>query len=161
MWYGQKSIFDPGRENPWQDFVFLFIELLYAFAEEHGISEKEAAQRLAEANKRRLIRHGGRLVFNEPYFEAKWHAVQMLDMDLALKLFDDFDVGVILKFVYYAYNFTRRGEMPPYEPFAELEAYEDFEALPVDPYWEDWYYNKIIRPLHFPNLDDHDATQTK
>jgi hypothetical protein len=147
MWYGEKSIFDPGSVYTWRDFVFLFIELIYAFGEEHGVSEKEASKRLFEAYQRWLTWHGGRPTFSSPCYEAKWYAIQMLGEELAEKLFDYFDVGVILSFVEYAYTFARRGAMPPYKPFARLEAYEDFEALPVDPWWEERYYNN--KPLPF------------
>jgi hypothetical protein len=147
MWYGQKSIFDPGSEYSWRDFVYLFVQLVYAFGEEHGVSEKEAAKRLYEANMRWLKWHGLRPTFSSPYYEAMWHAIQMLGEELAEKLFDDFDVGAILSFVEYAYTFARRGEMPPYKPFARLTAYENFETLPVDPWWEERYYND--EPLPF------------
>jgi hypothetical protein len=141
MWHGQKSIFDPESEYSWRDFVFLFIELTYAFGEEHGVSEKEAAMRLFEANQRWLKWHGMRPTFASPYFGAKWHAIQMLGEELAEKMFDDFDVGVILSFIEYAYSRASNGELPPYKPFARMKAYENFEALPVAPELERRYYN--------------------
>jgi len=152
MWYGQKSIFDLrygyDEGSPfWRDFVFLFIEMAYLFGEEHGVDQKEAAKRVIEANKKWLIWHGGRPTFSEPYYEAKWYAIQMLEAELAEKLFDDFDVGVILSFAGYAYGFARTGKLPPYKPFARLEALEYYEALPVDPGLEDRYYND--EPLPF------------
>jgi hypothetical protein len=70
-----------------------------------------------------------------------------LGSEIAQKLFDDLDVGVILSLAGYAYGFARRGKMPPYKPFARLEALEYYEALPVDPGLEDRYYND--EPLPF------------
>ena len=147
MWHGKKSIFDPSSEFSWRDFVSLFLELTYAFGEEHGVSEKEAAKRLIEANRTWLTWHGGEPTFSEPYYEAKWRAIQMLGGELAEKLFDDFDVGVILSFVEYAYIFASKGKMPPYGPFARLEAYENFEALLVAPELEYRYYNHVPLPF--------------
>jgi hypothetical protein len=147
MWHGQKSIFDPSSEYSWRDFVRLFVGLTYDFGEEHGVSEKEAAMRLVDAIGKWLTWHGQRPTFSSPYFEAKWHAIQMLGEELAEKMFDDFDIGVILSFVEYAYTFASKGQMPPYKPFARMEAYENFEALPVDPWWEDRYYKD--EPLPF------------
>jgi hypothetical protein len=152
MWFGQKSIFDIRKGHDadsyfWRDFVSLFTDLIYYFGEAHGVEPREAAKRLAEATRKWITWHGMRLTFSEPYYEAKWHAIQMLGEELAEKLFDDFDVGVILSFVDYAYVRASKGEMPPYEPFARLKAYENFEALPVDPYWENVYYND--EPLPF------------
>jgi hypothetical protein len=152
MWYGQKSIFDlskgcgPGSDF-WREFVFLFGEVTKFFGQEHGLTEKEMNKHLQEAHRVWVMWHGIDPVFSSPYFEAKWYAIRRLGEELAEKLFDDFDVGVILSFVEYAHTFASKGKKPPYDPFARLEAYEDFEALPVDPWWEDWYYND--EPLPF------------
>lgn len=74
-------------------------------------------------------------------------AIQMLGAELAEKLFDDFDVGVILSFVGYAYTFASKGRYPPYSSFARLRPLEYYESLPVDPGLEDRYYND--KPLPF------------
>jgi len=152
LWYGQKSIFDLkygyDEGSPfWRDFVFDFINMTYLFGETHGVDPKEAAKRLIEANRKWLIWHGGRPTFSEPYYEAKWHAIQMLGDELAEKLFDDFDVGVILSFVGYTYTFASKKKLPPYGSFARLKPLEYYEALPVDPSLEDRYYND--EPLPF------------
>jgi hypothetical protein len=65
----------------------------------------------------------------------------MLGDELAEKLFDDFDVDVILSFVGYAYTFASKGKYPPYGSFARLRPLEYYESLPVDPGLEDRYYN--------------------
>jgi hypothetical protein len=152
LWYGQKSIFDLqngyDKDSPfWREFVFLFTDMTYLFGEEHGVDPKEAAQRLIEANKKWLIWHGGRPTFSEPYYEAKWRTIQMLGAELAEKLFDDFDVGVILSFAGYTHTFASKGKQPPYGSFARLQPLEYYEALPVDPGLEDRYYND--EPLPF------------
>jgi hypothetical protein len=152
MWYGQKSIFDlrygyDEGSSFWRDFVSLFTDMIYLFGEEHGVAPKEAAKKLIEANRKWLIWHSGRPTFSEPYYEAKWHAIQMLGTELAEKLFDDFDVGVILSFVGYAYTFASKGKLPPYGSFARLQPLEYYEALPVAPWLEDRYYND--EPLPF------------
>jgi hypothetical protein len=152
MWYGQKSIFELqygyDEDSPfWRDFVRLFTEMIYHFGEAHGVAPKDAAQRFIEANKKWLIWHGGRPTFTEPYYEAKWRAIQMLGAELAGKLFDDFDVGVILSFADYTYTFVSKGKHPPYGSFARLQPLEYYEALPVDPGLEDRYYND--EPLPF------------
>ncbi len=150
MWYGQKSIFDFSRGIDsfcWRDFVFLFDEMAVHFGKEHGLAEKEMDKRLREAVRRWVIWHGMGIIFSEPYYEAKWRAIHRLGDDLAEKLFDDFDVGVILSFAGRAYSYLRRGERPPYGSFARLQPLEYYEALPVDPWLEDRYYND--EPLPF------------
>jgi hypothetical protein len=152
LWYGQKSIFDLrygyDEGSPfWRDFVFLFGEMVELFGKEHGLSEKEMNKRLWEAIRKWVAWHGIDLVFSEPYFEAKWRAKHRLGDELAEKLFDDFDVGVILSFADYIYTFASKGKLPPYRPFARLQPLEYYEALPVDPGLEDKYYND--EPLPF------------
>jgi hypothetical protein len=152
MWYGQKSIFDLryGYDEYslfWHDFVSHFTDMVYLFGEVHGVDPKKAAKRLTEANEKWSIWHGGRPTFSEPYYEAKWRAIQMLGSELAEKLFDDFDVGVILSLVCYAYGLARRGEKPPYKPFARLQPLEYYEALPVDPALEERYYSDEDLPF--------------
>jgi hypothetical protein len=150
MWYGQKSIFDfqRGIESIcWRDFVFHFDEMAVHFGKEHGLTEKEMDKRLREAVRRWVIWHGIDIVFSEPYYEAKWRAIHRLGDELAEKLFDDFDVGVILSFAGRAYSYLCRGERSPYGSFARLQPLEYYEALPVDPWLEDRYYND--EPLPF------------
>jgi len=152
MWYGQKSIFDLqygyDEGSPfWREFVYLFGEMVKLFGKEHGLTEKEMANRLWEAIRSWVIYHGINIVFSQPYFEAKWKAMRMLGMELSQKLFDDFDVGVILSLSGYAYVFARRGKRPPFAAFARLDPLEYYEALPVDPGLEDGYYND--EPLPF------------
>jgi hypothetical protein len=152
MWYGQKSIFDlrygygPGSQF-WRDFVFLFDRMVVFFGEEQNLDVSDMDKRLREAIRGWRIWHGMDPVFSQPYFEGKWRAIQRLGGELVQKLFDDFDVGVILSLAGYAYCFARKGKMPPYKPFARLEALEYYEALPVDPGLEDRYYND--EPLPF------------
>jgi len=152
LWYGQKSIFDLrygyGPDSPfWRDFVFLFDQMVVLFGEKNYLVAWGMDDRLREAIRGWQIWHGMEPVFSQPYFEAKWRAIQRLGSELSQKLFDDFDVGVILSLAGYAYGFARRGKMPPYKPFARLETLEYYEALPVDPGLEDRYYND--EPLPF------------
>jgi hypothetical protein len=152
LWYGQKSIFDLqhgyGPDSPfWRDFVFLFDQMVVLFGEKNYLVAWGMDDRLREAIRGWQIWHGMEPVFSQPYFEAKWRALQRLGSELAQKLFDDFDVGVILSLAGYAYGFARRGKMPPYKPFARLETLEYYEALSVDPGLEDRYYND--EPLPF------------
>jgi hypothetical protein len=91
--------------------------------------------------------HGMEPVFSQPYFEAKWRALQRLGSELAQKLFDDFDVEVILSFAGYAYGLSRRGQKPPFDFPVRFNPLEYFEALPVDPVLEDRYYNSKSLPF--------------
>jgi len=152
MWYGQKSLFDlrygHGPDSPfWRDFVFLFDEMVVLFGEENYLVAWGMDDRLREAIRGWQIWHGMEPVFSQPYFEAKWRAIQRLGSELAQKLFDDFDVGVILSFASYTYTFASKGKQPPYGSFARLQPLEYYEALPVDPGLEDRYYND--EPLPF------------
>jgi hypothetical protein len=152
MWYGQKSVFDLrygyGPDSSfWRDFVFLFDQMTVLFGEEHHLAAWGMDDRLHEAIRLWRMWHGIDLVFSLPGFEAKWRAVERLGGDLAKKLFDDFDVGVILSLADRAYVFARKGQLPPYKPFARLEALEYYQALPVDAGLEDKYYND--EPLPF------------
>jgi hypothetical protein len=152
MWYGQKSIFDLrygyGPDSSfWRYFVFLFDQMVGLFGEKNYLVARGMDERLHEAIRGWQMWHGMEPVFSEPYFEAKWRGIQRLGSELAQKLFDDFDVGVILSLAAYAYGLARRGKMPPYKPFARLQPLEYYEALPVDPGLEDRYYND--EPLPF------------
>jgi len=152
MWYGQKSIFDLrygyGSASPfWRDFVSLFDQMVVLFGEKHHYAAWGMDDRLGEAIRLWRMWHGIDLVFSMPTFEAKWRAVKRLDGRLAKKLFGDVAVEQILEFAGYAYAFARKGKMPPYKPFATMEALEYYEALPVDPELEDRYYND--EPLPF------------
>jgi hypothetical protein len=152
MWYGQKSIFDLkygyDEESPfWRDFVSLFDQMVVFFGEKNHLVGWGMDDRLHEAIRKWRLWHGIDPVFSLPGFEAKWRAIHRLGDELAQKLFDDFDVGVILSLADYTYIFARKGKMPPYKPFARLENLEYYEALPVDPGLEDKYYND--EPLPF------------
>jgi len=141
LWYGRKSIFNLkygyDKETPfWREFVFHFVNMTYLFGEAHGVDPKEAAKRLIEANRKWLIWHGGKPTFSDPYYEAKWHAIQMLGDDLAEKLFDDFDVRAILSFVGYIYTFASEGKLPPYTSQRKLPSYTSFEWLKPLEYYE-------------------------
>jgi len=147
LWYGRKSIFNlkygyDKESQFWREFVFRFVNMTYLFGEAHGVPPEEAAQRLLEANRKWLIWHGGKPTFSEPYYEAKWHAIQMLGDELAEKLFDDSDIRTILSFVGYIHTFASKGVLPPYNSERKLPSYASFEwvksleyyeALPVDP----------------------------
>jgi len=152
LWYGQKSIFDLrygyGPDSPfWRDFVFLFDQMVVLFGEKNYLVAWGMDDRLREAIRGWQIWHGMEPVFSQPYFEAKWRALQRLGSELAQKLFDDFDVDVILSFAGYAYGFARRGKIPPHKPFARLETLEYYESLPVDPVLEAQYYNDKLLPF--------------
>ncbi len=137
LWYGRKSIFNLkygyDKDSPfWRDFVFRFVNMIYIFGEAHGVASEEASKRLLEANRKWLIWHGGKPTFTDPYYEAKWHAIQMLGDDLTEKLFNDFDVRAILSFVGYIYTFASEGKLPPYTSLEWLKPLEYYESLPVD-----------------------------
>ena len=152
LWYGQKSIFDLrygyGPDSPfWRDFVFLFDQMVVLFGEKNYLVAWGMDDRFHGAIRGWRMWPDMEPVFSQPYFEAKRRAIQRLGSELSQKLFDDFDVGVILTLAGYAYGFARRGKTPPYNPFASLEALEYYEALPVDPGLEDRYYNSKSLPF--------------
>jgi len=152
LWYGQKSLFDLrygyGPDSPfWRDFVFLFDQMVVLFGEENYLVAWGMDERLREAIRGWQMWHGMEPVFSQPYFEAKWRAIQRLGSELAQKLFDDFDVEVILSFAGYAYGLSRRGQKPPFDFPVRFNPLEYFEALPVDPELEARYYND--KPLPF------------
>jgi hypothetical protein len=152
MWYGQKSIFDLQygyhKDSPfWREFIFLFDEMVKLFGKEHGLHERFMDEWLSDAIGRWRMWHGIDLVFSQPYFEAKWRAIQRLGSELAQKLLDDFDVDVILTFAGYAYGLARRGQKPPYDFPVRFNPLEYFEALPVDPELEARYYNDKSLPF--------------
>ena len=152
LWYGQKSIFDLrygyDEGSPfWRDFAALFTEMAFLFGENHGLTTKETGDRLVKAILNWEKWHGTYLTFSQPYYEVLWKVNRMLDAELAKKLTDDFDVGVILSFAGYTYTFASKGKQPPYGSFARLQPLEYYETLPVDPGLEDRYYND--EPLPF------------
>jgi hypothetical protein len=152
LWYGKKSIFDlkygHNEDSPfWRDFVFIFWDMTVLFGRQCHLSKKLMDNRLKEAIARWEAWHGKGITFSRPCYEAKWRAFVMLGNKLSKKLFDDFDVGVILSFVCYIYAFASKGKLPPYGSFARLQPLEYYEALPVDLHLEDRYYND--EPLPF------------
>jgi len=149
MWYGRKSIFDLSHgccngANFWLEFVFLFDEMTKLFGEEYGIAENIMDKRLREAIGDWQERHGIKIVFASPYFEAKWRARHMLQSELAERLFDNDVVTTILILAFYGYNRDFRGKMPPHGSPIDLKPLEYYEALPVDPDLEDKYYKDAL-----------------
>jgi hypothetical protein len=146
LWYGKKSIFNIRHGHGegsafWLNFVAIFTDMSFLFGEEHGAPPDETCSRLVNAICDWEKWHGTYLTFSEPYYEALWKAHKALGNEIAKKLINDFDVGVILSFVAYACTFASKGKFPPYAFFARLKPLEYYEALPVDPGLEDKYYN--------------------
>jgi len=152
LWYGQKSIFDlrygyDESSSFWRDFVSLFDRMVVLFGEKQNLIALDMDKRLRDAIREWQKWHGIGIVFSAPDFEAKWRAIQRLGDELAQKLFDDFDVGVILSLVGYTYCFACKGKKPPYKPFARLASLEYYEVLPVASELEEKYYGDDTLPF--------------
>ena len=152
LWYGQKSIFDlrygyDESSSFWRDFVSLFDRMVVLFGEKQNLIALDMDKRLRDAIREWQKWHGISLVFSAPDLEVNWRAIQRLGDELAQKLFDDFDVGVILSLVGYTYSFARKGKKPPYKPFARLASLEYYEVLPVASELEEKYYGDDTLPF--------------
>jgi len=152
LWYGQKSIFDLrygcDPDSPfWRDFVSIFWDVTVLFGRQCNLSKKLMYNSLKEAINTWEIWHGKGITFSQPCYEAKWRAFFVLGKKLSKKLFEHFNVGVILCFACHIYTFASKGKLPPYGSFDGLKPLEYYEALPVDPDLENRYYKDNRLPF--------------
>jgi hypothetical protein len=144
MWYGESRMITLwyGHEKGsklWERIVSILTDVAFSFGEEHGISPWKAAHRFRKASEEWQKRQGEPPTFGDPCQEAKWRITQMLDEELALKLFETSEVNMILDIAGRAYALASKGQTPPHEPFDGLRPLTYYEALPIDKTLE-WIY---------------------